>query len=151
MVAYERFAAFYDVVMDDPGPRAARVDAAIRQFRPDPASLLELGCGTGSILARLETGAELTGLDRSPEMLAVASSKVPGVRLVEPGDQPQQRALAAAAAADDGDELAGGDMQVKLVQHARRAELLDEAAHGERRAGRRICWSAAVKGQRRFA
>ena len=83
MVAYERFAAFYDVVMDDPGPRAARVDAAIRQFRPDPASLLELGCGTGSILARLETGAELTGLDRSPEMLAVASSKVPGVRLVE--------------------------------------------------------------------
>ncbi len=54
MVAYERFAAFYDVVMDDPAPRAARVDAAIDRYRPDAASLLELGCGTGSILARLD-------------------------------------------------------------------------------------------------
>jgi len=83
MVAYERFAAFYDVVMDDPGPRAARVDAAIEQYRPDAASLLELGCGTGSILARLTCGATLTGLDRSPEMLAVCAAKVPGARLVE--------------------------------------------------------------------
>jgi SAM-dependent methyltransferase len=83
MVAYERFAAFYDVVMDDPGPRAARVNAAIERYRPDPTSLLEVGCGTGSILARLETGAQLTGLDRSPEMLAIAAAKVPGAELVE--------------------------------------------------------------------
>jgi SAM-dependent methyltransferase len=83
MVAYERFAAFYDVVMDDPGPRAARVDAAIDRYRPDATSVLELGCGTGSILARLRTGAALVGLDRSPEMLAVCASKVPGARLVE--------------------------------------------------------------------
>jgi SAM-dependent methyltransferase len=83
MVAYERFAAFYDVVMDDPAPRAARVDAAIDRYRPRPATLLELGCGTGSILARLETTATLTGLDRSPEMLAIAAAKVPGARLVE--------------------------------------------------------------------
>jgi len=83
MVAYERFAAFYDVVMDDPGPRAARVDAAIEQYRPGAESLLELGCGTGSILARLTCGAALTGLDRSPEMLAVCAAKVPGARLVE--------------------------------------------------------------------
>jgi len=83
MAAYERFAAFYDVVMDDPGPRADRVNATIERYRPDAASLLELGCGTGSILARLETGAQLTGLDRSPEMLAIASAKVPGARLVE--------------------------------------------------------------------
>ncbi len=83
MVAYERFAAFYDVVMDDPGPRAARVDDAITRYRPDAASLLELGCGTGSILARLTSGAAPTGLDRSPEMLAVCAAKVPGARLVE--------------------------------------------------------------------
>ena len=83
MVAYQRFAPFYDVVMDDPGPRAVRVDAAVARYRPDAASLLELGCGTGSILARLTTGAALTGLDRSPEMLAVCASKVPGARLVE--------------------------------------------------------------------
>ncbi len=83
MVAYERFAAFYDVVMDDPGPRAVRVDAAIERYGPGATSLLELGCGTGSILARLTTGAALTGLDRSPEMLAIAAAKVPRARLVE--------------------------------------------------------------------
>jgi SAM-dependent methyltransferase len=83
MAAYERFAAFYDVVMDDPGPRAARVDAAITRYRPHPNTLLELGCGTGSILARLETSAALTGLDLSPEMLAIAAAKVPGAQLIE--------------------------------------------------------------------
>jgi SAM-dependent methyltransferase len=67
MVAYERFAAFYDVVMDDPGPRAARVDDCITRYRPDAAALLELGCGSGSILARL----------------AIAARKVPGATLVE--------------------------------------------------------------------
>jgi len=83
MAAYERFAPFYDVVMDDPGPRAARVNAAIDRHRPDARSLLELACGTGSILARLDTRAQLVGLDRSPEMLAVARAKVPGAQLVE--------------------------------------------------------------------
>ncbi len=57
MPAYERFASFYDLVMDDPEPRAVRVNDAIARYRPDAASLLELGCGTGSILARLTTGA----------------------------------------------------------------------------------------------
>lgn len=83
MVAYERFAAFYDVVMDDPGPRAARVNAAMDRFRPGADTLLELACGTGSILARMETDAQLTGLDSSPEMLALAKAKVPGAHLVE--------------------------------------------------------------------
>jgi SAM-dependent methyltransferase len=83
MAAYERYAAFYDVVMDDPGPRAARVNASVDRYRPEAAALLELACGTGSILARLATGAQLTGLDRSPEMLAVAAAKVPGAQLVE--------------------------------------------------------------------
>lgn len=79
---YDRFAAFYDQVMDDPAPRAERVQALIDRFRPGAASLLELGCGTGSILARLPSVGSLTGLDRSPEMLAVAAAKVPGARLV---------------------------------------------------------------------
>ncbi len=83
MVAYERFAAFYDVVMDDPGPRAVRVDAAIDRYRPDATSLLEVACGTGSVLARLTTEATMVGLDRSPEMLAICAGKVPGARLVE--------------------------------------------------------------------
>jgi SAM-dependent methyltransferase len=80
---YERFSSFYDMVMDDPGPRADRVAEWIGRYRPGSESLLELGCGTGAILARLIAIPYLTGLDRSPEMLAVAREKVPGARLVE--------------------------------------------------------------------
>ncbi|MGA8369824.1 MAG: class I SAM-dependent methyltransferase [Acidimicrobiales bacterium] len=83
MTEYERFAPFYDAVMDDPGPRADRVLGWIDRYRPGAASLLELGCGTGSVLARLSSLAEVTGLDRSPAMLAVAAEKVPGARLLE--------------------------------------------------------------------
>ncbi len=83
MVEYARFARFYDEVMDDPGPRAARVAGFIERYRPDAVSLLELGCGTGSMLTRLRTVPSLTGLDRSPEMLAIARRKVPAARLIE--------------------------------------------------------------------
>jgi SAM-dependent methyltransferase len=81
--SYERFSAFYDAVMDDPGPRAARVARCIDAYLPGASSLLELGCGTGSILARLNSVPALTGLDRSPEMLNLARVKVPDARLVE--------------------------------------------------------------------
>lgn len=81
--AYERFSRFYDAAMDDPGPRAALVQDFIDRHHPDAASLLELGCGTGSILARLTPGPSLTGLDRSARMLDIAAQKVPGARLIE--------------------------------------------------------------------
>jgi SAM-dependent methyltransferase len=69
--------------MDDPGPRAERVLGWIDRFIPEAHSLLELGCGTGSILARLPTIRSLTGIDTSPSMLEIASAKVPGAHLVE--------------------------------------------------------------------
>lgn len=81
--AYEHFAAFYDAVMDDPAPRAARVIRCIDHYLPKASSLLELGCGTGSILAHLTSVPMLTGLDRSPEMLHLARAKVPDARLIE--------------------------------------------------------------------
>jgi SAM-dependent methyltransferase len=80
---YERYSRFYDAVMDDPGPRAERVLEWIDRYVPEANSLLELGCGTGSILARLPSVGSLTGVDRSPAMLAVARGKVPGARLIE--------------------------------------------------------------------
>lgn len=83
MIEYGEFAKFYDLVMDDPGPRAERIAEWIVHYHPRAASLLELGCGTGSILARLDSVPHVTGLDRSPEMLAVARKKVPGATLVE--------------------------------------------------------------------
>ena len=41
--------------------------------------VLDLGCGTGNSSAPfVETGLHVTGVDRSPEMLSVARSKLPG-------------------------------------------------------------------------
>jgi SAM-dependent methyltransferase len=80
---YDVFSPFYDAVMDDPGPRADRVVAWIERYRPQSTSVLELGCGTGSILARLVSVPELTGVDQSSEMLDVARAKVPRARLLE--------------------------------------------------------------------
>jgi SAM-dependent methyltransferase len=80
---YDVFSRFYDAVMDDPGPRADRVLEWIQRYRPHTTSLLELGCGTGSILVRLDMVPELTGIDQSSEMLARAQAKVPRARLIE--------------------------------------------------------------------
>src|SRR5664280_557202 len=81
MPAYDRFSAFYDAVMDDPEPRADRVVASIDRYLPRAASRLELGCGTGSILARLTALPSLTGLDGAPAMLDIAQEKLPHARL----------------------------------------------------------------------
>jgi SAM-dependent methyltransferase len=80
---YGSFARFYDALMDDPRPKSNRVLEAIDKYLPEASSLLELGCGTGAILAGLSSLPSLTGLDRSPEMLAIARDKVPQARLIE--------------------------------------------------------------------
>jgi SAM-dependent methyltransferase len=80
--AYVEFAGFYDQIMGDRSVDVARVRAYITRFHPAARSLLELGCGTGAMLAGLAPGLEMTGLDRSPEMLAVAARTIPGAKLV---------------------------------------------------------------------
>ena len=82
-MSYESFARFYDAVQGDGGGRAAVLRELIERRRPGARTVLELACGTGSILAQLRDEYDVTGLDRSREMLALAAAKVPGVRLVE--------------------------------------------------------------------
>lgn len=53
---------------------------------------------------------------------------------VEPGHEPQQRALAATAAPDNGEKLPRRQMQIESFQHARRAEGLDEPTRRNRSA-----------------
>jgi SAM-dependent methyltransferase len=81
--SYDRLARFYDAIMDDPLPRAAHVKDCIERYRPEPESILELACGTGSILECLGSVPHRTGLDISPEMLAEARTKLHDVEFVE--------------------------------------------------------------------
>lgn len=82
-MSYQSFARFYDAVQGDGADRAAVVRELMERHCPGARTVLELACGTGSILAQLRSGYEVTGLDRSREMLALAAVKLPGVRLVE--------------------------------------------------------------------
>lgn len=71
---YASFTAFYDL-------EYASFDADLDFYRTfaEQANgpILELGCGTGRVLAALEeTGLPLTGIDSSPSMLAIARERL---------------------------------------------------------------------------
>jgi SAM-dependent methyltransferase len=82
-LSYRTFARFYDAVQGDGAERAAYLRELIAEHHPSARTVLELACGTGSMLAQLRPDYAVTGLDLSPQMLAVAREKVPDVRLVE--------------------------------------------------------------------
>ena len=77
MSEYAAFARFYDALNDEPESRSRKMLRYIDRFAPDATSVLELGCGTGSVLAGLGSGFALTGIDQSSEMLAIARRKCP--------------------------------------------------------------------------
>src|SRR6266705_5147841 len=81
MTSYERFGDFYDAVMGDRWAAAEQVMELIRAAKPDAKNVLELGCGTGSILKCLQDAYEVSGLDISGKMLSVARKKVPRSKL----------------------------------------------------------------------
>lgn len=81
--AYENWAPTYDT---DPNPHTAL------EFRPmletlaahSGETVLDAACGTGRYAAPLcAAGVDVTGLDFSPAMLAVARRRVPAIRLIE--------------------------------------------------------------------
>ncbi|GGU95118.1 SAM-dependent methyltransferase [Streptomyces albospinus] len=80
---WEAAAATFDEEPDhglrDPGVRAAWA-ARLRSWLPAaPAAVLDLGCGTGSLaLLAAEQGHRVTGVDRSPAMVALARDKLAG-------------------------------------------------------------------------
>src|SRR5262249_57527873 len=69
--------------MGDRSPVIERVRGYIRRYLPGAGSLLELGCGTGAVLAGLAPGLRVTGIDLSPEMLAAAARNAATASLVE--------------------------------------------------------------------
>ena len=84
MPTYEHFARHYDEVTGgDPLANGPRVRDHLRRHAPGAISVLELGCGSGQILAALTAVPSLTGVDRSPQMLSRARERVPRARLIE--------------------------------------------------------------------
>jgi SAM-dependent methyltransferase len=77
MEPYDAFASFYDAVNGEPDELINRILSYLRSFAPDAQSVLELGCGTGAVLAELGSGLALTGVDRSLPMLDYARRRVP--------------------------------------------------------------------------
>lgn len=77
-MAYREFAAIYDRLMNDmPYDEWVRfAERAWAEYGIHPRKVVDLGCGTGNIAIPLAVrGYELTGIDLSDEMLAVAQQK----------------------------------------------------------------------------
>ena len=78
MAVYDLLAPHYDAVTGDSAPEAAFLRDIIERRHGQAATLLDLACGTGGITALLAGAYQVSGLDISPAMLAVAREKLPG-------------------------------------------------------------------------
>lgn len=77
-MSYRKFAYVYDELMEDmPYPDWLRFARTAWEKHGMPKSIVELGCGTGSITIPLvKSGFEVTGVDLSADMLSVARQKL---------------------------------------------------------------------------
>ena len=79
-MSYGKFHRFYDRIMGERSDAAKYIVNLIADHKPDAKSVLEIACGTGSILGILSETYEVTGLDRSRPMLSLARKKLPHTR-----------------------------------------------------------------------
>ena len=82
MAGYDVLARFYDA-LGDRADHAAHVRGLIEEHHPGAKTVLELACGTGSVLKELQAHYDVTGVDLSEPMLELAREKLPGVPLFQ--------------------------------------------------------------------
>jgi SAM-dependent methyltransferase len=78
MATYDLLAPHYDAVTGDAATEAAFIRGIIERRHSQPVTLLDLACGTGGMTTLLAGAYQVSGLDISPGMLAVARQKLPG-------------------------------------------------------------------------
>lgn len=77
MSLYDYFASHYDRVVGTRSDVARYLLELIKRYHPKASSVLELGCGSGSMLKLLTKHYSCEGIDLSGEMLKIASKKAP--------------------------------------------------------------------------
>jgi len=77
MATYDSLARHYDAVTGDSAAEAGFVRGIVEQCHGRAGTLLDVACGTGGITALLAGAYQVSGLDISPGMLAVAREKLP--------------------------------------------------------------------------
>ena len=75
MTQYDAFAKHYDQVVGDRSDVARLFMVLLREFAPKARSVLELGCGSGTMLRELSARYATTGIDNSRAMLRLAATK----------------------------------------------------------------------------
>jgi SAM-dependent methyltransferase len=100
----------------------ALVGDSLRDARPPPARVLDVGCSTGHLLASLPSGYEGTGVDVDPEAVALAGRLRPGIRFLtgEIERLPFEDASFDAALATDVVSAVGVDDDVQALRELRR-------------------------------
>jgi len=84
MTSYDVLAPHYDAVTGDADAEAALIRDIVERRHPRASTLLDVACGTGAVTMPLARAYQVSGLDISPGMLAVARGKLPdGTALYE--------------------------------------------------------------------
>jgi len=84
--AFTSIAPYYDILMEavDYAQWARYVAELFTQARREVREVMDLACGTGNLTGELASlGYDVSGLDTSTQMLAVAKEKLPGLRLYQ--------------------------------------------------------------------
>ena len=76
MENYNLFAKHYDAVMGERKKTVGLLKKFISKYKPNAKQILELACGTGTVLKPLSEKYKVYGIDLSSEMLKIAKKKV---------------------------------------------------------------------------
>lgn len=81
MANYDQFAPYYDQLMGNRHATWKHIRKLLNGHLGSGKAVLELGCGTGSVLKSFPRNMHLVGLEASMGMLAIAKKKVPHAAL----------------------------------------------------------------------